>query len=290
MKEVDQMKAQKFIAILLALLLLTALLPAAYAQESETPPAVETEAPATDTPTAEPTAEPTAVPTETPAVEPTAEPTAAPTTAPTAAPTAAPTVTPSVPIITKQPTGETLKAGDSAIFVARADNYSWCAWRFYDKNGTEIVFDKIWGYFPNLKVSGGNSEVFTISNVPKDMNGWTVACLFCSEDGEWEFTNAAKITVTAAAATASPKPSTTPKPSASPSAKPSPSANVSPSVSPSATPLPSPTASAAPVKEASAGALITAAVVSLMAIIAAVIAAIVITSKRNKKKSGHSKH
>ena len=195
-----------------------------------------------------------------------------------------------MPIITKQPTGETLKAGDSAIFVARADNYSWCAWRFYDKNGTEIVFDKIWGYFPNLKVSGGNSEVFTIANVPKDMDGWTVACLFSSEDGEWEYTDSVKITVTAAAATASPKPSASAKPSASPSAKPSPSASVSPSVSPSATPLPSPTTSAAPVKEASAGALIAAAVVTILAIIAAIVAAVMITSKRSRKKSKHSKH
>ena len=264
------MKAQKFIAVLLALLLSAALFPAAYAQEPETPPAVETEAPATETPSVEPT--------EVPTVEPTVE------------PTAAPTATPSVPIITKQPTGETLKAGESAMFIARADNYSWCAWRFYDKNGTEIVFDKIWGYFPDLRLSGGNEEVFTIANVPKDMNGWSVACLFSTEDGEWEYTDSAKITVTAAAATASPKPSATPKPSASPSAKPSPSASVSPSVSPSATPLPSPTTSTAPVKEASAGALITAAVVSITAIIAAIIAAIVISSKRSKKKSKHSKH
>ena len=275
------MKAQRFIAILLALLLSAALLPTAYAQEPETPSEVET-----SEPTLEPTEEPEVTPTEAPSVEPTAE----PTVEPTAAPTAAPTATPSVPIITKQPTGETLNAGDSAIFVARADNYSWCAWRFYDKNDNEIVFDKIWSYFPDLKVSGGNSEVFTISNVPKEMNGWTVACLFCSEAGEWEFSDGAKITVTAAAATASPKPTATPKPSVSPSAKPSPSASVSPSGSPSATPLPSPTASAAPVKEASAGALITAAVISILAIIAAIIAAIVITSKRSKKKSRHSKH
>ena len=289
MKEVDHMKAQKFISLVLALLLTAALFPAAYAQEAETPSEVET-----GEPSSEPTEEPEVSPTETPSVDPTAEPTAtpteAPTVTPTAEPTAAPTATPSMPIITKQPTGETLKAGDSAIFVARADNYSWCAWRFYDKEGNEIVFDKIWGYFPNLKVSGGNSEVFTISNVPKDMNGWTVACLFCSDDGEWEFTDSVKITVTAAAATASPKPSATPKPSASPSAKPSPSASVSPSVSPSATALPSPTASSAPVKEASAGALIAAAVVSIMAIIAAVIMAIVLTSKRSRKSSRRPKH
>ena len=266
------MKAQKFIAILLALLLLAALFPAAYAQESEPLPEAETESPATETPTVEPT--------ETPSAEPTVEPSAVPTTAPTA--------TPSVPVITKQPTGETLKAGESAMFIARADNYSWCAWRFYDKNGTEIVFDKIWGYFPDLRLSGGNEEVFSISNVPSEMNGWSVACLFCSDDGEWEYTDAAKIAVTAA--TASPKPSTTPKPSASPSAKPSPSASVSPSVSPSSTSLPSPTTSATPVKEASAGALITAAVISITAIIAAIIAAIVITSKRSKKKSKRSNH
>ena len=282
------MKAQKFIAILLALLLSAALFPAAYAQEA-TPSEVET-----GEPSSEPTEEPEVSPTETPSVDPTAEPTAtpteAPTVTPTAEPTAAPTATPSMPIITKQPTGETLKAGDSAIFVARADNYSWCAWRFYDKNGTEIVFDKIWSYFPDLRLSGGNEEVFTIANVPKDMNGWTVACLFCSEAGEWEFTDSAKITVTAAAATASPKPTASAKPSASPSAKPSPSASVSPSVSPSATALPSPTASSAPVKEASAGALIAAAVVSIMAIIAAVIMAIMLTSKRNKKKYRRSKH
>ena len=283
------MKAQRFIAVLLALLLSAALFPAAYAQEPETPSEVET-----GEPTASPSEEPTTAPTETPTTEPTEEPTASPTTSPTAAPTA----TPSIPVITKHPTGESIRAGGAAMFIARADNYSWCAWRFYDKEGAEIVFDKIWGYFPNLRVSGGNGEEFTISNVPLDMNGWSVACLFSSEDGDWEYTSKAKITVTAA--TPSPKPTATPtpKPSASPTAVPSPSASVSPAIvspsvspntSPSAAPLPSPTASAAPVKEASAGALITAAVISIMAIIAAIIAAIVITSKRNKKKSRRSK-
>ena len=155
------MKAQKFIAILLALLLSAALFPVAYAQEPETSSEVET-----GEPSSEPTGEPEVSPTETPAVEPTVEPTAIPTVEPTTEPTAAPTAAPSTPVITKQPTGETLKAGESAMFIARADNYSWCAWRFYDKNGTEIVFDKIWSYFPDLRLSGGNEEVFTIANVP----------------------------------------------------------------------------------------------------------------------------
>ena len=53
------MKSQKFIAILLALLLSAALFPAAYAQEPEMPSEVETEVPATETPSAEHTAAPT---------------------------------------------------------------------------------------------------------------------------------------------------------------------------------------------------------------------------------------
>ncbi len=47
-----------------------------------------------------------------------------------------------------------------------------------------------------LRLSGGNSEVFTISNVPQGMTAavGSLPCCSAIETGEWEYTDAAKIT------------------------------------------------------------------------------------------------
>ena len=277
------MKAKKISALILALILIIAVLPFAYADGEdadtlpEQPPSTSVE------PTEEPSTPPSTVPTEAPSVEPTS----APTPTATAAPTPTATAAPAGPVITKQPTGESVKSGGSAMFIARAKDYSWCAWRFYDLQGNEVVFDNIWGYFPNLKVSGGNSEVFTIGDIPLEMNGWTVCCLFSNEDGIWTYSDAVRISVTAAA---TPSPRHTVRPSASPS--PSHAAYTLPpqSAAPSLSPTPAPAASPVPEESGSTVALIIAAIVSLILIMSGVIFAILYSNSRKRRhKSRHGK-
>ena len=86
-----------------------------------------------------------ATPTPTPTTAPTTATTTAPTTAPTTGTTTAPTNTPTptntpapipgAPVITKQPTKETVEVGGSATFVANATGWAWCAWRFLSPDG-----------------------------------------------------------------------------------------------------------------------------------------------------------
>ncbi|MEO7724833.1 MAG: alkaline phosphatase D family protein, partial [Chthoniobacterales bacterium] len=78
------------------------------------------------------------LPTPTPTPTPTATPTPTPTPTPTATPTPTPTATPQGPIITKQPTNASVKAGETAWFNVKAGgtpplNYQW------KKNDVEIT-------------------------------------------------------------------------------------------------------------------------------------------------------
>jgi len=152
-------------------------------------------APATPEPTPAPTPEPTPEPTPAPTPEPTPEPTPAPTPEPTPAPTPEPTPEPTptpspsptpaaVPVITKHPTGETVSAGGSAIFIARADHAAEIAWRFVGPNNKVIEHKSAPNYFPGLKVSGGDAETLTLSSIPEDMDGWKAVCRFKGTGGE----------------------------------------------------------------------------------------------------------
>ena len=145
----------------------------------------------TPVPTPEPTPEPTPAPTPAPTPEPTPAPTPAPTPEPTPAPTPEPTPTPTpsptpaaVPVITKHPTGETVSAGGSAIFIARADHAAEIAWRFVGPNNKVIEHKSAPNYFPGLKVSGGDAETLTLSSIPEDMDGWKAVCRFKGSGGE----------------------------------------------------------------------------------------------------------
>ncbi len=101
------------------------------------------------------------------------------------APSATPEPVP--PVITKNPTGEIVTEGGSAIFIARASGASSIMWRLisadggssYDYNNTSIS-----SMFPGLVISGGTAETLTLSSIPREMDGWRVACLFRGDGGE----------------------------------------------------------------------------------------------------------
>lgn len=130
----------------------------------------------------------------------------APTPTPTQPPvvTAVPTATPvpnTAPKITKHPTGETVEAGGTAKFIARADNATSFVWRIVSADTTNTVpAADAPAYFSGLKVSGLDSEMLVLSGIPKAMNGWSVECKFTGPGGT-SFTNGATIRVTTAANT-----------------------------------------------------------------------------------------
>lgn len=139
--------------------------------------------------------------------------------------------------ITKNPTGETVNAGGSALFVARADNASSFVWRLVSKDTTQTINAKdAAGYFRGLNVSGTDTDTLALSNIPASMDGWSVECKFIGSDGKtFVCTTGAVIRVNGAGASngsgSSSGTTTSPKPSG---------------YVPGASPSPSPSASAAP--------------------------------------------
>lgn len=118
------------------------------------------------------------------------------------------------PIITTQPEAVFVKAGGKAEFYADGYNWDWCAWRFYDENGEEVIFDVIQKRFPHVTTEGGNATHFTVRNIPAEMNGWSACCLFATD--KWMYTRKAVITVEGD------EPAPTPTPAPVPTAAPEP--------------------------------------------------------------------
>ena len=105
------------------------------------------------------------------------------------------------PVITKNPTGETVEAGGAAQFVARADNADSFVWRLVSADTTNTIPAKDAAYyFSGLEVSGADTERLSLSNIPKSLNGWAVECKFTNAAGS-SFTTGAIIRVTGATGT-----------------------------------------------------------------------------------------
>lgn len=159
-----------------------------------TTPSTEPTTPSTEptTPSTEPTApstEPTTPSTEptTPSTEPTTpstEPTT-PSTEPTVPPTT-PSTEPSVgiPVVTKDPTGETVNEGGYAEFVARANYCEKIIWHLMSPGGgTDILAQDAPSRFGGLVVTGLGTERLGLNNIPKDLNEWRVRAEFIGRDG-----------------------------------------------------------------------------------------------------------
>ena len=101
------------------------------------------------------------------------------------------------PKITKHPTDEKVVAGDSAVFIARAENvrqYNWViaiADAEIDCKDLEIYLGG------KIKVSGYNTERLELKNIPDTLNDAYVWCRFVGAE-ETVSSNAAKISVVSA--------------------------------------------------------------------------------------------
>ena len=109
------------------------------------------------------------------------------------------------PKVTKSPTGETVKAGGAATFVANYENAIWAEWHFVSPDDTrDLLYSAAKTEFPTLTITGGDQRILKLSNIPDTLNGWKVYCTFRNNIGATNTAQAA-ITIqgqTAAASTA----------------------------------------------------------------------------------------
>ena len=111
------------------------------------------------------------------------------------APTQAPVQPNQKPVITKNPTGETVEVGGTAQFVARAEGATSFVWRIVSADTTNTVTANEAGAYFGVTVSGQDTERLTLSNIPKSMNGWAIECKFTNAAGS-SYTTGAILTVT----------------------------------------------------------------------------------------------
>ena len=115
---------------------------------------------------------------------------------------AAPAVTPlpsqqnSYLIVTKNPTNENHKPGETALFVANANNWASVTWTFVAPAGGEYSWQSFGNMFPKSIVYGVNETTLTIKNVTAEMNGWSAYATFYSKNGQTARTNSAFLYVT----------------------------------------------------------------------------------------------
>ena len=120
-------------------------------------------------------------------VSPTPAPTAAPTPVPTPAPTPVPTPVPTpmnLPVITKNPTDETVPINGKCQFVTRYENAILAEWHFVSPDGSQdLDYIQAQNAFPTLKVLNGYTKDLTLDSIPATLNGWRVYCRFSNNSG-----------------------------------------------------------------------------------------------------------
>ena len=90
------------------------------------------------------------------------------------------------PEITKDPTGETVMEGQSAMFIARAENADKIEWFLIDKRGEYMAPGYVASLYPGFSFNGRNSEVFEIYNIPLELDGWAAVCVFSNDSDNIE--------------------------------------------------------------------------------------------------------
>ncbi len=124
--------------------------------------------------------------------------------------------------ITKHPGSEIVEEGGACNFTVKAKNADKFTWYFVKGNSVVSMKDKD-SFFPGLKVSGANEKKLKLSNIPMELDGWSVMCEF-SNKVQTVQSNTADIDVyekDAPEPTEKPTPAPTEAPTAEPTANPS---------------------------------------------------------------------
>ena len=106
----------------------------------------------------------------------------------------------SVPKITKSPTGETVDAGGSALFIAASDDATRAVWHFVSPDlSQDIEYTEAAQMFSGLNIIDADTDSLVLKSIPESLNGWSVYCRFSNAIGSSD-TDRATITVNAAKA------------------------------------------------------------------------------------------
>ena len=89
-----------------------------------------------------------------------------------------PAITSGTPKVTKNPTGEEVVEGESAIFIARADNVRQYRWQIAIADASIDVADLPDYLGKDVKVSGYDTEKLVISNIPLELDEAHIWCTF----------------------------------------------------------------------------------------------------------------
>lgn len=146
-------------------------------------------------PASSPAPAPAATPVITSAPLPSAAPLVSPEPSPSPSPSPAPE--PSATLgeleITQSPQSVSVKPGASATFSAEARNATSRKWQLTD-GSTTIDAENISEHFSGVTSEGSTTDSLTLTGVTKDMNGWSVYCVYRGPSGSIA-TNRAKLTV-----------------------------------------------------------------------------------------------
>lgn len=124
------------------------------------------------------------------------------------------------PVITKDPSGETVNEGGSCSFVAHASGNADVTWYITDDDDFTVRASRAKNEFTGLKVSGYSEDKLKLSNIPASLDGYYVYAVFSNDAGETE-TERALIRVNPDE-TPTPRPTKTPKPTPTPTPTPMP--------------------------------------------------------------------
>lgn len=83
-----------------------------------------------------------------------------------------------VPVVTKDPTAETVVEGENATFIAKATNVRQYCWQIAIADACIDVKDLPSYIGKGVKVSGWDSEKLVISNIPTELDGAYIWCQF----------------------------------------------------------------------------------------------------------------
>lgn len=100
------------------------------------------------------------------------------------------------PVVTKDPTGETVVEGESATFIAKATNVRQYCWQIAIADACIDAVDLPSYIGKGIKVSGWNTEKLVLENIPTELNGAYIWCQFVGAE-ESVTSNAAMLTVIA---------------------------------------------------------------------------------------------
>ncbi len=99
------------------------------------------------------------------------------------------------PYFTKHPTGETIKEGANAQFVAIAENADGYNWIILSADGQETyTIKEACSHFTGLKAEGSITTRLTLYYIPASLNGYYVACI-AEGNGETVTSNGALLSI-----------------------------------------------------------------------------------------------